>query len=284
MANPLLSLASAAARWLPAPLKRGLYRLGPLSGGLRSALNQAAPEGLSQVEVAGGGLAGAKMLLDLHSEKDYWLGTYELDLQKAIRDWVQPGMVVYDLGANVGYLSLLLARQVGAGGKVIAFEPLPANQERLLANLRLNPELNVELIAKAVGNGSGRMAFNLHASDDMGKLEGSVGRQIEYADSIQVETVSLDDFVYREHNPVPGLIKIDTEGGEVLALAGMKRLSAEAQALLLIELHGPEAARAVWEALSGANYSLHRLGKGYPVVKSVDALDWKSYVLGRPPV
>ena len=128
MANPLLSLASAAARWLPAPLKRGLYRLGPLSGGLRSALNQAAPEGLSQVEVAGGGLAGAKMLLDLHSEKDYWLGTYELDLQQAIQDWVQPGMVVYDLGANVGYLSLLLARQVGAGGKVIAFEPLPARK------------------------------------------------------------------------------------------------------------------------------------------------------------
>jgi FkbM family methyltransferase len=284
MANPLLSLASAAARWLPAPLKRGLYRLGPLSAGLRSALNQAAPEGLSQVEVAGGGLAGAKMLLDLHSEKDYWLGTYELDLQQAIRDWVQPGMVIYDLGANVGYLSLLLARHVGAEGRVFAFEPLPANQQRLLANLRLNPELNIEFIAMAVANGSGRMAFKLHASDDMGKLEGSAGRQIEYADSIQVETVSLDDFAYREHNPVPSLVKIDIEGGEVLAVAGMKRLLAEAQAFLLIELHGPEAARAVWEALSGANYSLHRLGKGYPVVKSVDALDWKSYVLGRPPV
>jgi FkbM family methyltransferase len=179
---------------------------------------------------------------------------------------------------------LLLARQVGAGGEVFAFEPLPANQERLRANLRLNQELNVELVAKAVADRSGKMAFKQHASDDMGKLEGSAGRQVEYADSIQVETVSLGDFVYREHNPVPGLVKIDIEGGEVLALAGMKRLLAEAQALLMIELHGPEAARAVWEALSGANYSLHRLGKGYPVVKSVDALDWKSYVLGKPPV
>ena len=54
MANPLLGLAAAAARLLPAPLKRGLYKLGPLSRGLRAALNRAAPQGLSKVSVAGG--------------------------------------------------------------------------------------------------------------------------------------------------------------------------------------------------------------------------------------
>ena len=90
MANPLLSLASAAARWLPAGLKRGLYRLGPVSRGLRNALNKSAPAGLPETKVAAGLLAGASLLLDLQTEKDYWLGTYEMDLQRAIRDWVKP--------------------------------------------------------------------------------------------------------------------------------------------------------------------------------------------------
>lgn len=282
MINPLLRLAAAAARWLPVPLKRGLYRLGPLSRGLRATLNRAAPDGLTEIEVAAGGLAGVRMLVDLQSEKDYWLGTYEMELQQSIRDWVQPEMVAYDLGANTGYISLLLGRRVGPRGKVIAFEPLPANQERLRANLALNPELPVELVAAAVADKSGGMAFNVHPSDDMGKLQGSAGRQAEYAGSIRVEAMALDDFVYKQKNPIPHLVKMDIEGGEVLALAGMKRLLDKARPLMLIELHGLEAAGVVWEALQVAKYRLHRLQKGYPEIEAGSGVDWKSYVLGRP--
>ena len=284
MANPLLSLASAAARWQPAGLKRGLYRLGPVSRGLRNALNKSAPAGLPETKVAAGLLAGASLLLDLQTEKDYWLGTYEMDLQRAIRDWVKPGMVAYDLGANVGYLSLMLAKQAGAAGKVFAFEPLPANQERLRANLALNPQLRVVLVPKAVAYKSGSHTFQVHASDDMGKLQGSAGRTAQYAGHIQVDTIVLDDFVYLERNPLPDVIKMDIEGGEALALNGMKRLLVEARPILFIETHGPESARAVWAALRQANYRMHRVGKGYPEISNVESIGWKSYILGKPVV
>jgi len=282
VANPLLSLASAAARWLPASLKRALYRLGPVSRSLRAALNKSAPAGLTETKVAAGLLAGTSLLLDLKGEKDYWLGTYELKVQQAIQDWVKPGMVVYDLGANAGYVSLMLAKQVGTAGSVFAFEPLPANQERLRANLALNPQAHVVLVPRAVGEKSGSQLFYVHSSDDMGKLHGSAGRVAKYTDSIQVEVIALDDFVYADNNTVPDLIKVDIEGGEGLACGGMSRLLAEARPLLLVEIHGQQAASAVWAALQKSSYRAHRLSKGYPEVNSVDSLDWKSYILGKP--
>jgi len=135
-----LSFASLVARLLPVSIIQALYRSSMMSGIIRQALNRAAPTGLSEVQVAAGGLRGAKLLLDLQVEKDYWLGTYELELQKAVAELVNPGMVAYDVGANIGYVTLLLARAVGSAGKVFAFEALPANLERLQANLKMNQE------------------------------------------------------------------------------------------------------------------------------------------------
>lgn len=282
MANPWLSLAATAARVLPAPLKRGLYRLGPVSRALRAGLNQAVPEGLTEIEVAGGALQGLKLVLDLQKEKDYWLGTYELELQQAAADWIRAQMVVYDLGANIGYFSLLAARATEQG-RVYAFEALPANIERLQKHVALNPGLApVEVIPKAVAAKNGTMNFLVHKSGAMGRLENAAGRQESYQQQIKVKTIALDDCVYTQSQAAPDLIKMDIEGGEGQALQGMRRLLKEKRPILLIELHGPEAAQAVWEQLSGVGYSLHRMARGYPRVNSVDELDWKSYVLGKP--
>lgn len=277
MSNPLLGLAAAAARLLPASLKRGLYKLGPLSRGLRAALNRAAPRGLSEVHIAGGGLQGATLLLDLQSEKDYWLGTYEMELQRAIQRWVQPGQVVYDLGANVGYVSLLLARAVGAQGQVFAFEPLPTNQERLRRNLELNPGLPVQLIPAAAAENSGRGIFALHGSDDMGRLQMDGGSA---AETIEVETIALDDF--GKTHPAPSLIKIDVEGAEVFALQGMPTLLRTAKPILFIEIHGYEAGNACWQLLEQAGYEMYWMDAGATRVKAVSELKKKSYILARP--
>jgi len=281
VARPLLSLAATVARWLPAPLKKALYRLGPVSRGLRAALNNAAPEGLSEVSVAAGGLAGATLLLDMQTEKDYWLGTYEMDLQQAIQDWIQPGMVAYDVGANIGYVSLLLAKRVGESGQVFSFEPLPGNQERLQKNLALNPKLSVNLVHKAVADKAGKTTFLVHASGGMGKLQGSLGRNADYGNKIEVETISLDDFIYKEKNAAPNIAKIDIEGGEVQALKGMERLLKQAKPILLIELHGHESAKATWNILQGAGYDLHFMRKGYPKVAAPEDLGKKSYIVAR---
>jgi FkbM family methyltransferase len=282
VANPLLTLANAAARWLPSSIKRGLYRLGPATRGLRAALNRAAPQGLTEVEVAAGGLAGIRLYLDLQREKDYWLGTYEMELQRAISAFAKPGMVSYDLGANIGYVSLLLARAVSPGGRVIAFEALPSNLERLKTNQHLNPSLNVQTIAGAVSHESGPARFLVHDSMGMGKLAGSAGRDHRYRQELRVESITLDDFVFKQENPKPDLIKVDIEGGEALALLGMKRVIQECRPIFLIELHGREAAEMVWEILSNASFSFHRMSKGYSRLEQINKLGWKGYVVAQP--
>lgn len=280
----ILSLAAAAARWLPAPLKRGLYRVRPLAGWIRRSLNRAAPQGLTGVTIAGGALAGLRFRLDLQSEKDYWLGTYETELQAAAARLVHPGDVVYDVGANVGYVSLLLAKYAGPQGRVFAFEALPENVERLQGNLRLNEGLApVSVQARAVVDGTHAVRFLVGPSDDMGKAEGSAGRQgIAYGEAIEVAGVCLDDFVYGEGFPAPQVVKMDIEGGEVLALPGMRRLLREARPRILIELHGEQAAHAAWEALMAAGYRICRMEPGFPEVRAVDELDWKAYLAALP--
>jgi FkbM family methyltransferase len=284
MTHPLLTLASQVAGWLPQPLRRAFYRLGPFTRLLRNLLNRAAPVGTQQVQIAAGLLQGLPFRLDMQSEKDYWLGTYEPELQEAIRQWVKPGAVVYEAGANVGYISLCLGCAAGPQGEVYCFEPLPENVARLCENLELNQDVcKFHVLPMAVAGKSGQAQFQVHASDDMGKLVGSAGRPETYQQSISVETVKLDDMVYRRGAPSPQVVKMDIEGGEVLALPGMERLLHEARPLFLLELHGPESVVAAWQALTEAGYSIHRLRKGYPRVTDPDELDWKAYLLGRPP-
>jgi len=187
------------------------------------------------------------------------------------------------VGANIGYVSLLLARAAQPGGKVFAFEPLPANLSRMQANLALNPALPVEVVPAAVVDQSGKTHFWVHSSTSMGKAEGSAGRtDTTYREAIEIDALALDDFAYLQQHPLPKVIKMDIEGGEVLAFTGMERLLNQARPTLLVELHGPESARAAWEALSPAGYRLSRMDDLLSVVTSLEELDWKAYMVAIP--
>jgi FkbM family methyltransferase len=284
MKQLILSLAGLAARFLPMPVKQTLYRSPRLAGWIRRGLNRAAPAGLTTITVAAGGLQGMRLTLDLQREKDYWLGTYEPGLQDAIRELVKPGDVVYDIGANIGYISLILAQAVGDKGKVFAFEALPENQVRLRENISLNNlDKRVSVVPVAVIDTAHSVRFLVGPSGGMGKAEGSAGRQeVVYSTSIMVAGTSLDEFVYGTGHPSPQIIKVDIEGGEVLALPGMQRVLSEARPLLLLELHGPEAARVAWDILVKAGYQICRMEPGFPGLLAVEELDWKSYLVGLP--
>lgn len=279
----LLNTAERAARVLPTGVKKAIYRIPFLSRFIRQRLNDAVPNGIQEVTVAAGTLKGARLSLDLRAEKDYWLGTYEADLQTAAEVFIQSGMTVYDVGANIGYISLIAANLVGEDGKVYSFEALPENINRLRENIRLNDlDGRMQVCHYAVVDHSGETTFYTHESGAMGKAVGSAGRQEEYSQTIQVRAVALDDFIFKEGNPAPQVIKMDIEGGEKLAVQGMKRTLAEVKPILLVELHGEEAARSVWEALMENGYTVHALRKGYPVIRSLANLDWKTYVLAKP--
>lgn len=284
MAGFLLHLAEWSARTLPSPVKQAFYRFPLLAGLLRRMLNQAAPEGMTVVRVAGGDLEGMSLELDLQVEKDYWLGTYEPELQKAIRDFIQPGEIVFDIGANIGYISLLFAQQVGAGGKIVAFEAFPSNVDRLKKNIALNNlQDRIEVIAAAVIDQSKPVKFLVGPSGGMGKAEGSAGRQeIAYSTSIEVMGVCLDDFCLNAGHPLPRAIKMDIEGGEVLALPGMQRVLEQAKPLVLMELHGEASAQMAWNVLHALDYRFAKMENGYPPINSPDQLGWKSYLVAIP--
>ena len=122
----------------------------------------------------------------------------------------------------------------------------------------------------------------MHHSGAMGKAQGSAGREEEYQQKIEVNGLSLDNFVYGQNQPLPALVKMDIEGGEGMALEGMTRILKDAPPIFLIELHGEQAARSVWEQLSACGYSLHQMQSGYPRIASLDELDWKAYVVALP--
>lgn len=280
----LLNLAAWAARVLPQPLKTSLYKVKPLARFIRGSLNRAAPTGIVPVKVAGGDLAGCTILLDMQIDKDYWLGTYEPELQRTVRELVRPGQVVYDVGANIGYLTLLLARASGEAGRVYAFEALPENAERWRRNIELNGLASRAcLFAGAVTEAAGPVTFLVHTSAGMGKVAGSGGRADAVQAEITVEGISLDEFIYARGNPAPQVIKMDIEGGEVLALPGMNRLLSEARPLLLLELHGADSCQAAWEYLTTAGYRLAWMQPHYPAIASLEAMGVKAYIVAFPP-
>ena len=281
--KPILKAVSWASSALPASIKKLIYKIPFLSGLIRRSLNAAVPEGSSEVTIAAGAAKGLRIILDLQSEKDYWLGTYESDLQTAARKLIQPGDVVYDVGANVGYVSLLSAQLSGKSGKVFAFEALPENVARLRKNVLINTlESRITVTHAAVIDTVRPVIFLTHPSAAMGKTLGSAGRDEQYSDRITVPGLALDAFVYDENHPAPDIIKMDIEGGEGKALTGMRRLLTEKRPVLLIELHGEKAARQVWNHLKQHHYSVHQMKRGYPKVTNINTLDWKAYIIAVP--
>jgi len=281
--KPILKAAAWAARILPAPIKKFFYKTPFLSKAIRRSLNAAVPEGLSEVTISAGAAGGLKMIVDLHSEKDYWLGTYETDLQTAAKALVQPGDVIYDIGANIGYVSLVFAALTGKTGRVFSVEALPDNITRLKQNIVINTfESRVAITHAAVIDSDHPVTFLTHASDAMGKALGSAGRDENYASRITVPGICLDSFVFTQGHPVPNLIKMDIEGGEGNAMAGMERILADERPILLVELHGEKAAREVWKHLRKHAYHIHRMKRGYVKVDRVNDLDWKAYIIALP--
>ena len=280
----ILSFAGYLARILPRASILALYRYEPIAKLIREGLNQAAPEGLSEVMIAAGGNKGMLMLLDLQSEKDYWLGTYEPELQDVVLDLVDPGQIVYDVGANIGFITLLIAKMIDSKGHVYAFEPFPANVDRLMNNIELNGlEGSVSVVNVAVQDRTGKTEFLIGPSTGMGKVAGSAGRSGEdYGESIQVDGISIDDFIDVNVNPSPDIIKLVIEGGEVLALSGMVKLLEKHRPILLIELHGNVAAKASWEILNQKQYRICEMNIDYPPVEKAEDLDWKSYIVAFP--
>jgi len=132
---------------------------------------------------------------------------------------LRPGDTAIDIGAHVGYFSLLFRLAVGAAGSVIAFEPMPDTYRRLLRNVLVNRFTNVLPLPLAVAEHPGSAAFHLHPQNEgESSLLDNPGGECAY-----VQVTSLDD-LFRDGLPVrPRLLKIDAEGVELSILRGARQ-------------------------------------------------------------
>jgi len=129
---------------------------------------------------------------------------------------LEEGMCVADIGANIGYYTLLAARAVGRGGRVYAFEPTPRTYELLCQNVQANGFSNVVTVQKAVASRNGTAALHLNRNNGDNTLSSAPDGE----GSVEVEVVTLDQ--YFAHSTVGiDVLKMDIEGSEPLALEGM---------------------------------------------------------------
>ena len=145
---------------------------------------------------------------------------------KIFKDNVKVGDNVVDLGANIGYFTLILAKLVGPTGKVFAFEPDPRNLTLLKKNIEYNNYKNVIIVPKAVSNVNDKCTLYVgqktFGQNKIYKPEKTRTQKFIPTDS---ETIRLDDF-FKANNLLNKIsfIKMDIEGAEVLALSGMKKI------------------------------------------------------------
>ncbi len=210
-----------------------------------------------------GRLRGKKWIVG-SGEHGYWLGSYEYQKSLAFEDIIQENTVLYDIGANVGYFSLLAAVLTGSQGQVYAFEPLPRNVDFLKQHIALNCLDNIEVIEAAVSDREGQAAFALGASTAMGHI-GEIGE-------IEVDLVSLDALLDRGEIKPPDTIKIDVEGAEFEVLQGARNLLSRYRPILFLDTHQREAHKKAIQLLSDLGYQFTILdGKTLAETKEIIA-------------
>ncbi len=161
-------------------------------------------------------------------------GAFEPYESEIFRQSVKEGMIVVDIGANIGYYTVIAAKLTGESGSVIAFEPAPENYSVLQQTIKANNFKNVSAHQLAVADRRGELSLNLYESNK-GKhsLVKDSSTAKGFSSSVRVQTVSLDEFL-REHNiDHVDLIKMDIEGAESIALLGMMETLEKAKFLFL---------------------------------------------------
>jgi len=224
-----MPLARVGRRFGILNLRVGHYEIANVAYGLLARL---LPAGSKEVQAT---LPWATMLVPLWhlAATDYITGSYEKETRQLFETLVKQGMTVVDVGAHLGYYTLLSARLVGPSGRVYAFEPDPRYHEFLLRSLQLNDFRNVEIAQKAVSNRTGLAPL---FSDPRGG-GGRLFTNLPYFTRELVQTVTLDQFFADKGWPAVHLVKLDIEGGEERALRGMRELNERNPPLkLIIEL------------------------------------------------
>jgi FkbM family methyltransferase len=211
-------------------------------------------------------------------------GVYEKEETNLFKKLVKKGMTVVDVGANIGYYTLLAARLTGDDGRVFAFEPDPQNFALLSKNVALNGCENVVAVQKAISNESERAKLFLDKTNLGAHSLSEANVQID--NTITVDVTSLDDF-FKNSNCKIDVIKMDVQGLEVKVLEGMvDTIDANENLVILTELwplglkNAGSSAEVFLEKLAEGGFTLYRVGQN---IEPINVLELLKTVKGNDP-
>lgn len=201
------------------------------------------------------------------------LGTYEVPIQNIFAQHLHEGDVFYDIGANVGFFSVIAAQLVGKTGKVYAFEPGEGNANSVRHNARLNNFNQIEVIEKAVSHTSGEGQLLL-AKYSGGHALATADAPPDLAGEVTVDLVSIDDLIAQNLIAPPNFVKVDVEGAELDVLKGMTETIKTYQPTIIYEVDDGD--RAAYERkyqelaafFESFNYQVTQTENSY------DTIDW----------
>jgi FkbM family methyltransferase len=191
---------------------------------------------------------------------------YERNELAFVRRTLLPAMTVLDVGANVGAYTALASHAVGPAGRVLAFEPDPESFRYLRETVRENGATNVELVPMAAARREG-VARLFTSSSNRGDNRLFESEQSD--GSVEVRTVRLDDFLAAAGIERVDFVKIDVQGFEGEALAGLERTLRRSPGLVMLAEFWPfglrragTEPRALLDLLEGFGLGLHELVRG----------------------
>jgi FkbM family methyltransferase len=217
-------------------------------------------------------MQGMRLAVSVHISHAHIRGVSELSTLTALDKLVQPNHICYDLGASIGYMSLLMAR---TARHVFAFEPAPHAAREIRRNATANGLSNVTIIPTPVSDTVAAVEF---AITDVA-YGSAISRGQSNWPTLKLTTTTLDNFIL--DHPAPDLVKIDVENEEGRVIQGATRLLSTKRPVICCELHSTPVARTVVDILIDHGYEVTTLS-GEPFRVSDDIVPGEVQVIARP--
>lgn len=203
------------------------------------------------VTIRSGPLRGRRW--SLTTGMNFLTGKYEPEKTATLAAEVRPGDVVFDIGAHVGYFTVLMSQAVGTAGRVYAFEPRPLNLRFLRRHIAVNGCSNVEILGVSVGDRPGPARLETRIGTGTGHISAT--------GNVEVDMVSVDTLVDSGRLPAPTFMKIDVEGGEMNVLQGALRVLERHRPRMVLATHGDDIDRRCREFLTPLGYTMTDIGQ-----------------------
>jgi len=165
----------------------------------------------------------------------FWYGHYEQPVAILLENIVKPDSIVLDIGANIGYFTLIAA-QKAKKGKVVAFEPVQELSKKLQQNIRENHFQNIKVVEAAAGESEKDSTIYLSTSENSGMS--SLQPPENFSGLSQaVKIINIDQWIKQSEIEKIDIVKLDIEGSELFALRGMKETLINFKPFLIVEIN-----------------------------------------------